>query len=39
MHKGEEMGGFEAEGESGYWESDQIARLETKNNTKSTHMT
>jgi len=38
MYKGKLMGGFEAEGESGYWESDQIARLETKNNTKSTNI-
>jgi len=27
------MGGFEGEGEGGYWESDQISRLMTKNDT------
>ena len=28
------MGGFESDGEGGYWESDQISRLMTKNGTK-----
>ncbi|MCF6244739.1 MAG: 4-(cytidine 5'-diphospho)-2-C-methyl-D-erythritol kinase [Sulfurovum sp.] len=29
------MGGFEAEGEGGYWESDQVAKLMANNNTNS----
>jgi 4-diphosphocytidyl-2-C-methyl-D-erythritol kinase len=31
------MGGFEAEGEGGYWENDQISRLEVNTSTKSTN--
>ncbi|HIQ46880.1 MAG TPA: 4-(cytidine 5'-diphospho)-2-C-methyl-D-erythritol kinase [Sulfurovum sp.] len=31
------MGGFEAGGEGGYWEEDQVARLNAKENIKSNH--
>ena len=32
------MGGFEGDGEGGYWENDQISRLMAKNDTKSNSM-
>ncbi len=32
------MGGFEGEGEGGYWENDQISRLLAKNDSKSKNM-
>lgn len=32
------MGGFEGDGEGGYWESDQISRLMAKNDTKSNNV-